>query len=426
MAIEKSDKARARRVKWFREARFGMLICHGIYAQLGRGEWVWNRERVPFDEYVALADTWQPRAGCARAWAQVAKQAGTKYMVLTAKHHDGFCLWDTAQTDFNAVKRSPGRDLVGEYVDACRSAGLKAGLYYSLADWHNQDGWRCWADMKARKRFVKFTHACVRELMSNYGKIDVLWYDGGWPLDAKGWQSVKLNRMVRELQPDILINDRSLIPEDFGTSEGAVTPHEGSPVWEACMTFQGAWGWMTVAPDAWYSCAEVLAMLRTAANEQGNLLLNVGPKPDGSIHKVAAERLVQVGKWLRKNGEAVLPNMDKKPGPFEWTSHGCWSAKGNTGFFWVLRRLGGEIALGGLRAKVKRVTVLASGKELPFEQTSARLVIKGMNRVRQDKATGIDILRIECSSKPRTSMGPLPVDVEEAAPRWWLDKHWKK
>ncbi len=423
MTRDKSGVSRERRLRWFREARFGMFIHYGIYAQLGRCEWVWNRERIPYDEYVALADTWQPKRGCTREWTRLAKAAGMKYMVLTTKHHDGFCLWDTRQTDFNAVRHGPGRDIVAEYVDACRSAGLKVGLYYSLADWHHPDGWRCWDDKEARKRFVASTHGCVRELMTQYGKIDILWYDGGWPLDAKGWQSRKMNRMVRNLQPDILINDRSLLPEDFGTSEGAVTAKEKGRAWEACMTFQGAWGWMPWPPDEWYTSAQILEMLRTAANGQGNLLLNIGPKPDGSVLPVAADRLIEAGKWLRKNGEAVLGDMDRLEGRFEWNVYGQWSARGNTAFLWVTRWLGREIAIGGFRGKVKRISILATGRELPFEQTSMRLVIKGLPRTNPDKLAGTCVLKIECASKPRQKNGPLAVYVEKAAPREYLLAH---
>ena len=426
MAVNRKTQEREKRLKWFRDARFGMFIHYGIYAQLGRGEWVWNRDRVPYDEYVALADTWQPKRGCARAWARLAKAAGMKYMVLTTKHHDGFCLWDTAQTDFNAVRHGPGRDIVAEYADACRSAGLKVGLYYSLADWHHPDGWRCWADMKARQRFVKFTHGCVRELMSNYGKIDVLWYDGGWPLDARGWQSRKLNRMVRDLQPDILINDRSLIPEDFDTSEGAVTPKGKGRPWEACMTYLGSWGWLAWPPDDWYRCAQIVEMLRTASNGQGNLRLNIGPRPDGSVLPVVADRLKKAGRWLGKNGDAVLPHMDSTAGRFEWNAYGQWSAKGNSAYLWVTRWLGPEIAVGGFRGKVKRVTILASGRELPFEQTFMRLVIKGLPPTNPDKLADTCVLKIECASKPRQENGPLAVYVNKAAPRKWLEARKEK
>ncbi|NLD44519.1 MAG: alpha-L-fucosidase, partial [Chloroflexi bacterium] len=168
---------RAERMRWWHEARFGMFVHWGLYSQLARQEWVMNRERIPLAEYERLADSWKPRERPAREWARLAAQAGIKYVVLTTKHHEGFCLWDTAQTDYNAVRRGPGRDLVREFVEACREFGLKIGFYYSLMDWHHPDGARCATDDAARRRFLDFTQGCVRELCSNYGKIDILWYD---------------------------------------------------------------------------------------------------------------------------------------------------------------------------------------------------------------------------------------------------------
>ena len=160
-------ETRDERMAWFREARFGMFVHFGLYAMYGRNEWVWTLENIPRDEYVARANEFQPKPGCHREWAKLAKEAGMKYMVMTTKHHEGFCLWDTQMTDWNSVKLGPKRDIVAEYVDACREFGLKIGFYYSLMDWHHPDGGRCAYDVEARKRFNDFTQGCVRELMTN-------------------------------------------------------------------------------------------------------------------------------------------------------------------------------------------------------------------------------------------------------------------
>jgi alpha-L-fucosidase len=165
---------RERRLKWFREARFGMFIHWGLYAKLGRHEWVMNRERIPVAEYEPLADAWKPEPNAARAWARLAKQAGMRYMVMTTKHHEGFCLFDSKLTDYNAAKRGPGWDLVAEYVEAARAEGPRVGFYYSLMDWHHPDGARCKKDEAARRRFVDYIHGQVRELCTNYGKLDTL------------------------------------------------------------------------------------------------------------------------------------------------------------------------------------------------------------------------------------------------------------
>ena len=276
---------RDRRMAWWRESRFGMFIHWGLYSQLGRHEWAMNRERVPMAEYEKLAESWQVKEWPADEWARLAKESGMKYMVMTTKHHEGFCLWNTQQTPYNAVQMGPKRDLVAEYVEACRKHGLKIGFYYSLMDWHHADGANCALDEAARRRFLDFTQGCVRELMTQYGKIDILWYDVSWPLRSpEAWESAKMNAMARELQPEIIINNRSQLPEDFGTPEEHVTAENEGRDWEACMTFNGSWGYMPYAPaEDWRRTREVLEMVRTAAAGQGNLLLNIGPKPDGSV-----------------------------------------------------------------------------------------------------------------------------------------------
>src|SRR6266446_888959 len=185
---------RERRMKWWHEAKFGMFIHWGLYSVLGRHEWVMEMEGIPATEYQKLAAQFKPKPNFARDWARLAKRAGQRYMVMTTKHHEGFCNFATKTTDYCAPKQGPGRDLVREYVDAARAEGLRVGLYYSLMDWHHPDGARCATDETARRRFVDYIHGQVGELMTNYGKVDVLWYDVAWPLDAKGWESVEMNQ----------------------------------------------------------------------------------------------------------------------------------------------------------------------------------------------------------------------------------------
>lgn len=398
---------RDRRMAWWRESRFGMFVHWGLYSQLGRHEWVMNRERIPVAEYEKLADTWQVKDRPARVWAALAKQSGMKYMVMTTKHHEGFCLWDTQQTDYNAVKRGPKRDLVREYVEACREYGLKVGFYYSLMDWHHPDGALCAKDEAARRRFLDFTQGCVRELMSDYGKIDILWYDVSWPLQSPElWESAKMNAMVRELQPHILINNRSQLDEDFGTPEEHVTAAGVGRDWEACMTFNGSWGYMPCAlPEDWLTSRDVLAMLRTAAGGQGNLLLNIGPKPDGSIPEEAFPRLEPVGSWLECNGEAVYGTMDRADGAMEWMPTGAWTVKGNTAYYWCTRWPGSELAIGGLTVGVKKASLLASSTPVEFEQSGNRLVLKGLPERNPDPYAGVTVIKLECDAPPRQVLG---------------------
>ena len=401
----KAAATRPERMRWWQEARFGMFVHWGLYAQLGRHEWVMNRERIPVAEYEKLAETWKPKERPAREWARLAKEAGMKYMVMTTKHHEGFCLWDTAQTDYNAVKHGPGRDLVAEYVDACHEFGLRVGFYYSLMDWHHPDGARCATDDDARRRFLDFTQGCVRELCTKYGKLDILWYDVSWPLRTPAmWESVKMNTMAREQQPDIIINNRSQLDEDFGTPEEHVTAADPGRAWEACMTFNGSWGYMPSAID-WRSVREVLGMLRTAAGGSGNLLLNIGPKPDGSVPEEAIERLQKVGAWVAKNGEALYGQVDRTDGRMEWVPTGQWTIKGNDAYYWCNRWPGEELAIGGLLTKVERASYLASGEPIEFEQHENRLILKDLPDENPDDIAGVCVLKLECDAPPRQKLG---------------------
>lgn len=392
---------RPKRMKWWNDARYGMFVHWGLYAQVGRNEWVQAIECIPIEEYGTLADTFRPKPRAARAWARLARDSGMKYMVMTTKHHEGYCLWDTEQTDYNAVKRGPGRDLVAEYVDACREFGLKIGFYYSLMDWHHPDGARSAYDPAARRRFLDFTHGCVRELMTKYGKIDILWYDVARPFDShEGWDSLAMNQMARALQPQILIDNRARLEEDFSTPEGHVTAAEAGRGWEACMTFnEASWGYMpSAAQDSWTE-RDVLKMLNRAAGGCGNLLLNIGPAPDGSVPDEAIQPLKTVGKWLKQNGEAVYGKVGRSPG------HACacggFSRKGRIIYWWVRCWPGTEVGLGGFRTKLKSARFLVSGKSIAFEQKGPRIVLKNLPKTSPDKIAGVTVIALEFAAPPR-------------------------
>jgi alpha-L-fucosidase len=403
--LRQTQATRAERMRWWHAARFGMFVHWGLYSQLGRHEWAMNRERIPLADYEKLADTWQPQHNAPRAWARLAQQAGMKYMVMTTKHHEGFCLWATQQTTFNAVQRGPKRDLVREYVDACREFGLKVGFYYSLMDWHHPDGALCARDPAARRRFLDFTQGCVRELCTQYGQLDILWYDVAWPLaSAEEWESEKMNQMVRELQPHILINNRSRLDEDFGTPEENVTAEKEGRAWEACMTFNGSWGYMPISPD-WRSVREVVGLLNGATAGGGNLLLNIGPAPDGSVPAEAVERLTAVGRWAEQNQEALYGAVDRVGDRMESMPTGLWSINGNTAYFWCTRWPGEELAIGGLRTRVVKASRLATGQPVAFEQTENRLVLKGLPASQPDTIAGTAIIKLECDAAPRQVLG---------------------
>ncbi|HEY8741752.1 MAG TPA: alpha-L-fucosidase [Chloroflexota bacterium] len=316
---------------WFVRDRFGLFIHWGIYALAARHEWVKNREKLTDVYYQRYFDHFDPDLYDPAAWARAARAAGMRYAVLTTKHHDGFCLWDSALTDYKATNTPAGRDLIRGYVDAFRAEGLKVGFYHSLIDWHHPefpvDGLHPQRDDLAFReqtggrdiaRYAEYLHGQVRELLSNYGKIDVLWLDfsysfrdWGWS-KGKGkedWQSERLVAMVRELQPGILINNRSEMPGDFHTPE-QVQPRgwvevDGKPVvWEACQTLNGSWGYDRDNLD-WKPPALLLRMLVDAVSKGGNMLLNVGPTGRGEFDPRALATLQSLGDWMRVHGRAI-------------------------------------------------------------------------------------------------------------------------
>ena len=241
------------KIKEFMDARFGLFLHWGCYAQIGKGEWNMFYERTPRDEYARLASTFDPQEFNPREWARIAAAAGMKYMILTTRHHDGFCLFDSQVSDFTSVKCSPQhRDYVREYADACREAGLKVGFYYSEMDWRFNGYFNYKTDPEDAAAMKKQCYDQVLELMSHYGKVDILWYDGLWlahdPATDSGdslsfWEGKKLNDMVRRLQPDIVINNRLGDPADFSTPEGAIVPpKDPDRPWECCKTMTSGWG----------------------------------------------------------------------------------------------------------------------------------------------------------------------------------------
>jgi alpha-L-fucosidase len=390
------DADRERRMKWWHEARFGMFIHWGLYAVLGRHEWAMEREGIPVAEYEQLAKQFKPKPNAARDWARLAKQAGQKYMVMTTKHHEGFCNFDTKLTDYCAPKQGPGRDLVREYVDAARAEGLRVGFYYSLMDWHHPDGARCATDEAARRRFVDYTHGLIRELMTNYGKIDILWYDVASPLSAEGWESEKMNEMVFKLQPDIIVNNRNKLDGDFATPEQRIQAEKRA--WESCMTMNDSWGYQR-ADDNWKSPKTVVRNLITCAHDTGNYLLNIGPKPDGSIPEESVRILSAVGKWMDRNGQAIY--QSETCGPFH-SQFASFSRKGNTLYMHVHFWPGSTVALGGLTSQVKSAHLIATGKQVKFEQEKFRVRFTGLPEKAPDDL--VTTLAIECDGAPKQDL----------------------
>jgi len=319
LRLEEEDLA------WWRAAKFGMFIHWGLYSILGRGEWVMHNEKIPAEEYRKLADEFNPKAFDADRWAQIAKDAGMRYMVMVARHHDGFALWDSpgSYQEFTSVKTAAKRDFVKEYVEACRRAGLRVGLYYSLMDWRFPGYFKPKELLDSALLMKKQCYDQVRELMSQYGKIDILWYDGAWlahqghdPDAAWLWEPVQLNQMAREYNPKLLINPRSGWEGDFYCDEGS-HPIKGSiiPVpWEKCLCIGSgrSWGWIPEDPVMEFD--DAIRMFVNVWARDGNVLLNVGPDKDGVIPEEAVARLQEIGAWMRANGESIYGT---RGGPFQ-------------------------------------------------------------------------------------------------------------
>ena len=386
-----------KRTDWFREARFGMFIHWGLYSIPARGEWVMSEERIPAEEYRKYFDEFNPTDYDPRAWARAAKDAGMKYVVLTAKHHDGFCLFDTALTDYKSTNTRLGRDLVGEFVEDMRAEGLRVGLYFSLIDWSHPD-YPKYADayhpMRGNEKYrdetvdfsnyLRFMHGQVEELVTNYGKLDILWFDFSYD-DMRGekWEAEKLIRMVRAHQPDVIIDNRletsgegfgSIVTEnptsfcgDFVSPEQIIPPkgivnYAGESVpWELCTTVNNHWCY---APrDRLYKTSKMLIRkLVECVSKGGNMLLGVGPDPRGRIDEKSLAVLREIGAWLRDNGESIYGCTGAEVPKPEW---GRYTKKGSTVYAHILEPVIGPVGLVGLPAdKVTSIRRLEDGAEL--------------------------------------------------------------
>jgi alpha-L-fucosidase len=400
---EKTAASREKRMAWWKEARFGMFVHYGLHTILGRNEWAMALENWPIKDYEKLALEFRPKRGCTRKWAALAKAAGMKYAVLTTRHHEGFSLWDSKTNPYNVVNCCPrGFDVVKEFVASCREQGLKVGLYFSLMDWHHPDSWRCAFDPEARRRFQLFLQGMLRELLGgNYGKIDILWYDVSAPMEShEGWGSLEMNQMARELQPHILINNRSKLDEDFSTPEEHLTAVEGGKGWEACMTFNRiSWGYLDskqVEPYS-YNAQGILRMLQTVASKGGNLLLNIGPQVNGDVPPEAVKPLKTVGKWLAANGKAVYGKLDKT-GIGSACGVGSFTRRGNMVYLWQWIWTD-ELIIGGFKTKLRAIRTL-DGKKVAFKQVPGRIIVGKRPAAGRDAIANVTVLELEFAAAP--------------------------
>lgn len=386
-------------INWFNQARYGMFIHWGAYSVAARGEWAANRERIPFDEYKRLyADNFHAENYDPVAWAALAKDAGMGYAVLTTRHHDGFALWPTKADDFHVGKLGPKRDLVGPFVEAFRAAGLRVGFYYSPANWFHPDypgstfrdwpGENDWKNDEARCRFIAYYRAQLRELMTQYGKIDYLWYDGCIPDNL---QCAEANEEMLRLQPHLLINERNGKPWHVQISEQAIKPAAPGVAWEACMTLNEHWGYHA-GDTHWKHSGQVIQMLTETAAKAGNLLLNVGPKADGTIPVESSNILREAGVWLRRNGESIY---DSSRSPFTWNTWGRVTTRGNNVYLHIWNSTGAELCFAEIKNKVLSAKFLDGGQPIAFEQKADRLFLRGLPVPLRDPIATTLVLQVE-------------------------------
>jgi alpha-L-fucosidase len=380
---------------WFVRDRFGLFIHWGLYSMGARHEWVRHNEKIPTELYDARYFTrFDPDLYDPERWAAAAAGAGMKYFVVTTKHHEGFCLWDTKLTDYKAPCTPAGRDLLRPMVDAFRRRGLRTGFYYSLLDWHHPDfvldphigPYREHPERtkmnegRSQQRYAEYMRGQVRELLTGYGDVDVMWYDFSYPKSdgtGKGhddWESDKLLELTRSLRPTIVLDDRLDLPHgwDIKTPE-QVQPRtgltvDGKPVvWEACQTFSGSWGYHR-DESSWRSVEQLVQCLVDIVSKDGNLLLNVGPTARGELDERALARLAGIGEWMKRHGRSIYgcgpaPDGLAAPPDCRYTYHRDKKRLYLHVFAWPFKHL----FLDGLGDRVAYAQLLNDGSELPLQ-----------------------------------------------------------
>lgn len=382
--------------RWFVHDRFGLFIHWGLYALPARHEWVKSRERIPDEVYERYFRHFDPDLYDPELWAGAAAGAGMKYFVVTTKHHEGFCLWDSALTDYKATKAPAGRDLLRPMVEAFRAQDMRVGFYHSLIDWHHPDfvidrihSLRDRPDREELNRernqanYAGYLHGQVRELLTQFGQVDIMWLDFSYPGDdgkGKGdWQGEKLYRMIRELQPNIVLNDRLDLAEgwDIKTPE-QYQPREwvrvdGQPVvWEACQTFSGSWGYHR-EEATWKSMEQLVQMLIDTVSKGGNLLLNVGPTGRGEFDERALDRLSGMGEWMKRHSRSIYgctqaPAEFQAPQDCRFTYNPQKNRLYLHVFAWPFRHL----HMDGLAGRIEYAQLLNDASEIPFVDQSQR------------------------------------------------------
>ena len=404
--FKETEEQKKERMAWWTNDRFGMFIHWGLYALPGRHEWVKNQERITNEDYQKYFENFNPDLYNPREWAKMAKAAGMKYAVITSKHHEGFCLFDSKFTDYKAVNTPCGKDLLKEWVEAFRAEGIKVGFYYSLIDWHHPDftidrvhSQRTddkvkLAEMNKNRdmnKYREYLHNQVRELLTNYGKIDMLWLDFSYPGEnGKGhadWDSEKLIKMVRDLQPGILVNDRLDLgnyddawdfttPEQYKVSKWPEINGKKVP-WETCQTFSGSWGYYR-DENTWKDTKQLLVLLIESVGKGGNLLLNVGPTARGAFDERAQSRLKSMGEWMKWNNRSIY-GCTQAPDEFKVPENSLltYNPKTNRLYIHLLDYPLQNLVLPGYAGKIKYAQFLHDASEIKLSARSGHGLKEG-------------------------------------------------
>ncbi|MES2277521.1 MAG: alpha-L-fucosidase [Bacteroidota bacterium] len=417
-----TDAQKQQRMAWWTDARFGMFIHWGLYSLPARHEWVKNYEHLNNDQYQKYFDIYNPDLFDPKAWAKQAKAAGMKYAVLTTKHHEGFCLFDSKFTDYKSTNTAAKRDLVREYVNAFRAEGIKVGFYYSLLDWHHPDytvdrnhplrpangSDTAYARLNKGKDMAKYRQYLknqITELLTNYGKIDILWADfsfndkAGHGKGKDDWGSVELLKLIRKLQPGIIVNNRLDLGEykdgaDFVTPEqvksSELEKYKGK-VWETCQTFSGSWGYYR-DENTWKTHRQLLDLLITSVSNGGNLILNVGPTARGEFDYRATNALDSLGKWMHSNSKAIY-NCTYAPATFKAPDSTKLTYNAGTKRLYIHLYnypANGKMVLPDYKGKIKYAQFLHDYSEIKFTTTG-----NDINLVLPVKKPGFEIPVIE-------------------------------
>jgi len=382
------------RMQWWTNDRFGMFIHWGLYSMPSRHEWVKKNERLTNEQYEKYFELFNPDMYNPKEWALMAKEAGMKYAVITTKHHEGFCLFDSKYTDYKATNTPYGKDLLREWVDAFRAEGIKIGFYYSLLDWHHPDytvdrnhpqsqssdtAYQRINKGKDMEKYRQYIKNQVTELLTNYGEISLLWLDYSFPTGKNGkgrndWDSENLLKLVRKLQPGILVNDRLDLldveggwdfttPEQYKVTKWPEVNGKRVP-WETCQTFSGSWGYYR-DENTWKDNKQLLGLLIESVSKGGNLLLNVGPTSRGTIDYRAQERLKNMGEWMKYNSRSIY-GCTEAPAEYQAPDN-CvltYNPISNRIYIHCLDWPMGVLHLTGFKGKIKYAQMLHDGSEV--------------------------------------------------------------